>query len=291
MSPVSSSTFTCASARWRNAAGSTAISGRVAGRRKVGGRHARLHLRRRAAASSPASPGIGSTSTRPGHGFTSRASSGIVLAQRVSLELRREVEVTQARVAVEHEAVHLPRFALVPVGARDTPTPTTRRAGRRREDRSSGSRANSCAASTRRARTLGSGRRSRRPVRLSPWAARAWTCRPNLLRRRGRRHPVDAGDEREVVEAELLLAHLRGCGATRRGRTRTTTSPNTAACSTIAPSRRRARPAGARARRSPFAQRSGRLRPRWPSARRRDVSQRRSAPAARRANARRGLRS
>ena len=51
-----------------------------------------------------------------------------VLAQRVPLELRRQVEVAQARVPVEDEAVHLPALALVPVGAGVHRRPTTRRA-------------------------------------------------------------------------------------------------------------------------------------------------------------------
>src|SRR5690349_14949283 len=41
-----------------------------------------------------------------------------VLAQRVPLEVARQVEMPQVRVAVEHEAVHLPALTLVPVGAR-----------------------------------------------------------------------------------------------------------------------------------------------------------------------------
>ena len=40
-----------------------------------------------AASASSSSPGIGSTSTRPGHGFTTRDEQRVVLAQRVALEL------------------------------------------------------------------------------------------------------------------------------------------------------------------------------------------------------------
>jgi hypothetical protein len=40
-----------------------------------------------------------------------------VLAQRVALEVRRQVEVAQVGVAGEADAEHLPRLALVPVGA------------------------------------------------------------------------------------------------------------------------------------------------------------------------------
>ena len=40
-----------------------------------------------------------------------------VLAQREALELAGQVDVAQVGVADEREAVHLPRLALVPVGA------------------------------------------------------------------------------------------------------------------------------------------------------------------------------
>ena len=40
-----------------------------------------------------------------------------VLAQRMPLELRREIEVAQRRMALEDDAEHLPALALVPVGA------------------------------------------------------------------------------------------------------------------------------------------------------------------------------
>src|SRR3954463_15389208 len=36
----------------------------------------------------------------------------------MTFELRRKIQVSEAWMAAEHEAVHLPRFALVPVGAR-----------------------------------------------------------------------------------------------------------------------------------------------------------------------------
>src|SRR5439155_18822059 len=42
----------------------------------------------------------------------------VVLAQRVPLELEREVEVTQRGMTVECDAEHLPGLALVPIGAR-----------------------------------------------------------------------------------------------------------------------------------------------------------------------------
>ena len=46
------------------------------GQRRVGGAHAVASACLGSAASSSPSPGIGSTSTRPGHGFTTRESSG-----------------------------------------------------------------------------------------------------------------------------------------------------------------------------------------------------------------------
>ena len=48
-----------------------------------------LHLRVGSSLPASSSPGIGSTSTRPGHGFTSPREQREVLAQRVALELRR----------------------------------------------------------------------------------------------------------------------------------------------------------------------------------------------------------
>ena len=44
-----------------------------------------------------------------------------VLAQRVALELARQVEVDEVRVADEGDAEHLPGLPLVPVGARRRP--------------------------------------------------------------------------------------------------------------------------------------------------------------------------
>ena len=53
-----------------------ATSGSCAGRRELGAGGHDASTAGGASSSSPSSPGIGSTSTRPGHGFTSRASSG-----------------------------------------------------------------------------------------------------------------------------------------------------------------------------------------------------------------------
>ena len=115
MSPVSSSTPTCASARWRNARGSMSNSGSGG----FGGAHA--------LASAAAALGVGvGVVALTGHGLDvdearprlhDAREQREVLAQRVPLELRREVEVAQRGMAVEHEAVHLPALALVPVGA------------------------------------------------------------------------------------------------------------------------------------------------------------------------------
>ena len=88
MSPVSSSTLTCASARWRSARGSTSNSGSWSGSVVLGagGLIVRRH-RLGVGVVVAGSPGIGSTSTRPGHGFTIAGEQREVLAQRVALEL------------------------------------------------------------------------------------------------------------------------------------------------------------------------------------------------------------
>ncbi len=44
-----------------------------------------------------------------------------VLAQRMSFELRRQIEMTETRMTVEDDAEHLPRLTLVPIGALGTP--------------------------------------------------------------------------------------------------------------------------------------------------------------------------
>ena len=89
MSPVSSSTFTCASASWRNIAGRRATSGSSpGGGSSVGGHDASPPSAAAASSSSPSSPGIGSTSTRPGPRLHLAREQREVLAQRVALELR-----------------------------------------------------------------------------------------------------------------------------------------------------------------------------------------------------------
>ncbi len=50
--------------------------GQLTGRRKIGGGHADSPPSLVAASPPASSPGMGSTSTSPGHGFTSRASKG-----------------------------------------------------------------------------------------------------------------------------------------------------------------------------------------------------------------------
>ncbi len=69
-----------------------------------------------ASPSSSSTPGIGSTSTMPGHGLTIRESNGKSLRNGIALELARQVEVAQVGMTVERDAEHLVRLALVPVG-------------------------------------------------------------------------------------------------------------------------------------------------------------------------------
>ena len=121
-------------------------------------------------------------------------------------------------MAVERDAVHLPRLALVPVGA----------GVHRTHDSTCGSSSATSVLSTTRwcaprgrrdhREHLEAARRRRRRRRWSPSAARAVDVSPGALvdeQRRG--HPVDRGDEREVVAAELLPCRTARSRATRRG--------------------------------------------------------------------------
>ena len=63
------------------------------------------------------SAGIGSTSTMPGPRLDHPGQQREVLAQRVALELRRQVHVAQVGVPGEVDAEHLVGLPLVPVGA------------------------------------------------------------------------------------------------------------------------------------------------------------------------------
>ncbi len=133
-----------------------------------------------------------------------------VLAQRMAFELGRKVEVTQARMTVEDDAVHLPRLALVPVGTGIHRHPRLRvrivvvdvdlerDAELRLVRRLDMSEHLHAAGGTRDAERhlLGLHRRG--------GVARAF------LGDRRRGQPVDHGDEREIVATELLLAELRG---------------------------------------------------------------------------------
>ena len=107
----------------------------------------------------------------------------VVLAQRVALELERQIEVTQRGMTVERDAEHLPGLALVPVGAGIHRHPRLRarvvlvdvgleddalmRAERRRDHREH----------------LEAAPPHRRRRRSFPSVAREWTCRPSLRRR------------------------------------------------------------------------------------------------------------
>ena len=203
MSPVSSSTFTCASARCRNAAGrprSRAAAGRSVLMRHLPSAPPRRPRRRRRR-----SPGIGSTSTRPGHGFTIAREQREVLAQRVALELRRQVEVAQARVAVEDDAEHLPASRARASRRRRTPAPTTATSDRRSS--TSALRVTPPVArrvDCTRANTWKRPSRAGDAVGRSPCGCTgAEVSPPSSSPTARRRHPVDAGDEREVVAAEL----------------------------------------------------------------------------------------
>ena len=182
MSPVSSSTLTCASARCRNARGSMSNSGSGG----FGGAHAGAPPRGAVGCGGVVVVLAGhrldvdEAGPRLHHARQQRE----VLAQRVALELRREVEVAQRGVAVEHDAVHLPALALVPVGARVHRHPRLRRACDSLVDVGLERDAPVAARWTARGRTPGSGPRSRRRRTWSRSAAPATTCR-----RRRRRHP------------------------------------------------------------------------------------------------------
>src|SRR3954464_3924733 len=131
MSPVSSSTFTCASARWRYIAGSISTSGSGVVFMRLHRRSVRLRGERPAVAPGWSWSfrhtsfvlGVGGFAghrldvDEPGPGFHFAREQREILAQRVPFERGRQVEVPQARVALETEAVHLPALALVPVGA------------------------------------------------------------------------------------------------------------------------------------------------------------------------------
>ena len=206
MSPVSSSTPTCASARWRNARGSMSNSG-------SGGF---VVLTTPPPAAGSASVGVVALT---GHGLDVDESGPrlhhprqqrVVLAQRVALELRREVEVAERGMAVEHEAVHLPALALVPVGARvdrhprlheegvlvdvglqrDAPVARRRLHAREHLEAAVGSGG----------AVGGLGRLHRRRRVAAGVVATFLRCR----------HPVDAGDEREEVAVERALGDLGG---------------------------------------------------------------------------------
>ena len=98
------------------------------------GGHRRCSSPSRLARRSSSSPaGMGSTSTMPGHGFTMRASSGKSLRSGIALEVARQVDVAEVRVPDEVDAEHLPRLALVPVGAGVDRRPRRDPAGRRRQ--------------------------------------------------------------------------------------------------------------------------------------------------------------
>ena len=148
---------------------------------------------------------MGSTSTMPGHGFTIAGQQREVLAQRVALEVARQVEVAQVGVAGEGDAEHLPGLALVPVGAgveRGSSVPTAPvvvgHVGLERDARPVG-------AWSAAGRTPGSGCRRRRS-RASSASGRASaagtaastvgcpSCAPE-----GRRQPVDGREEVEVA--------------------------------------------------------------------------------------------
>ncbi len=200
------------------------------------------------------------------------------------LELRREIEVTQARMAVEHEAVHLPCFALVPVGARVHRDP---RLGVQVVVGEIGLQDHAPALAPRRLDD-----REQLIPAVAPGGAVGLLLR--LRRRRRvtrtlfgdgrRRHPVDATDEREVVASELLLAHLRAAAP----RVATHPDDDIAECSAVLDDRvaELGLQPGERVGRL-LAQRGYRL----GLGRAGRLSQRRSAPASPRATARPGLRS
>ena len=189
MSPVSSSTFTCASARCRNAAGSTSTSGSSPGGGEVVvGRVGHTLSVRLAPAVAPPS------SRSPGHRLDvdeSRPRLHLareqreVLAQRVALELRRQDRGGAGSGGRRTRSRTSPTLRARASRRRDTPAPTTRRVQivvvdvglqdhapvSRRVD------------STTREHLVATGA-ARGAVRLSPSAARAPTCRPNPPRRR-----------------------------------------------------------------------------------------------------------
>ena len=158
-----------------------------------------------------------------------------VLAQRVALELEREVEVTQRGMTVELDAEHLPRLALVPVGAgvHRHPRLGARVAARRRR---------SCSTTRRCAPRVDStiANTWKRPARPGDAVGR-------LLRLRGRGRVARAlVDERRRRASSRCRRRTRGSrsraapcrtarrGATRRGARARRRRRSVAPCSTIA---------------------------------------------------------
>ena len=153
------------------------------------------------------SPGMGSTSTMPGPGLHDPGEEREVLAQRVALELARQVEVARPGWPSKMMPNISQRLALVPVGARRRRWihVSTRRS-------SSGRSAWKCTPHPlgrrrRRGRAAGSGCRHRR-ARVDELGARA-TVSCSLVDAGGvlvpavrRRQPVDGREEVEEREAQ-----------------------------------------------------------------------------------------
>ena len=201
----------------------------------------------------------------PGHGFTMPGQQREVLAQRVPLEVARQVDVAQVGVPGEGDAEHLARLALVPVGAG-----VDRRPGADRRASSSGTSAlrvmpECCVRDVGRGRTPGSGCRRPAYARLDRRRARfAWLAPAIVVdlgvhvaaerRRAASRWPRGS---RSTRSRSLCRTASPAARPTRRGATRTQRSspgrmwlPTSASPSSLGEPRRASRGARARRRRS-----------------------------------------
>ncbi len=184
------------------------------GQRRIGGAHEASLAIAASAAGVPARvvalTGHGLDVDEPGPRLHHPRQQRVVLAQRVALELRREVEVAERRMAVEHEAVHLPALALVPVGTRVDRNPRLHEeglfvdVGLQRDAPVSRRRLH---AREHLEATVGSGGAVGGLGRLHRRRRVAAGVVATFLRRG---HPVDAGDEREEVAVERALRDLGG---------------------------------------------------------------------------------
>ena len=188
--------------------------------------------RRDASALGRRSPGMGSTSTRPGHGFTTRGEQREVLAQRVTLELGRQVEVAQRSGGRRSRRRTSPSTRARASRRPGTPAPTTPTSGACLVDvgleRDAPVPAGRLDVGEHLEAAVGAGGTEGHLGRAAP----ARTCRC----RRRRRPRLGAGIQSmpETNERKSQSRSTAATSAARRhasGRTRTTSVPNASACS------------------------------------------------------------